>query len=144
MYEMPNYRQLKMWDNFPLQKYSTFSNTSYTFEWYFYFYQERPKLPKEMYRILETLEKTAVIPIGGNYNTNDRLCPELTLSWEDKFTLLGFQIDNRLRLLNDNYEKCFKKVHEIGRKWARYRLSLKGLNSPTWPQYWIRAPTPTK
>ena len=73
------------------------------------------------------LEKTAVIPIGGNYNTNDKLCPELTLSWEDKFTLIGFQIDNRLKLLNDNYEKCFKKVHEIGRKWPRYRLLLKGL-----------------
>ena len=72
------------------------------------------------------MEKTAVIPIGGNYDINDKLCPELTLSWEDKFTLLGFQIDNRLKLLNENYEKCFKKVHEIGRKWARYRLSLKG------------------
>ena len=68
------------------------------------------------------MEKTAVIPIGGNYNTNDKL----TLSWEDKVTLLGFRIDNRLKLLNDNYEKCFKKVHESGRKWARYRLSLKG------------------
>ena len=72
------------------------------------------------------LEKTVVIPISGNYDINDRLCPELTLSWEEKFTLLGFQIDNRLKLLNENYEKCFKKVHEIGRKWARYRLSLKG------------------
>ena len=72
------------------------------------------------------LEKTAVIPIGGNYNINDKLCPELTLSWEDKFTLLGFQIDNRLKLLNDNYEKCFKKVHEISRRWTRYRFSLKG------------------
>ena len=72
------------------------------------------------------LEKTAVIPIGGNYDTNDKLCPELALSWENNFTLLGFQIDSRLKLLNENYEKCFKKVHEIGRKWARYRLSLKG------------------
>ena len=66
-------------------------------------------------------EKTAVIPIGGNYDINDKLCPELALSWEDKFTLLGFQIDNRLKHLNDNYEKCFKKVHEISRQWARYR-----------------------
>ena len=32
------------------------------------------------------LEKTAVIPIGGNYDINDKLCPELTLSWEDNFT----------------------------------------------------------
>ena len=69
------------------------------------------------------LEKSAVIQIGGDYDINDKLCPELALSWENKFTLLGFQIDNRLKDLNDNYEKCFKKVHKIGR---RYRLSQKG------------------
>ena len=72
------------------------------------------------------MEKTAEIPIVGNYDINDKLCPELELSWEDKFTLLGFQIDSRLKLLKENYEKCFKKVHEIGRRWARYRLLLKG------------------
>ena len=55
------------------------------------------------------LEETAVIPIGGKYDINDKLCPELALSKEDKFTLLGFQNDNRLKHLNDNYEKCFKK-----------------------------------
>ena len=71
-------------------------------------------------------EKTAVIPIGGKYDINDKLCPELALSWENKFTLLGFQIDSRLKLRNKNYEKFFKKVHEISRRWARYRLSLKG------------------
>ena len=39
---------------------------------------------------------------------------------------LGFQINNRLKNLNDNYEKCIKKVHEISRRWARYRFLLKG------------------
>ena len=48
------------------------------------------------------LEKTDVIPIGGNYDINDKLCPELALSWENEFTLLGFQIDNRLKELNEN------------------------------------------
>ena len=72
------------------------------------------------------MEKTSVIPISGNYDINDKRCPELALSWEDKFTLLGFKIDNRLNHLKDNYEKCFKKVHEICRHWARYRLSCKG------------------
>ena len=62
-----------------------------------------------------------------NYDINDKLCPELALSLENKFTLLGFQIDNRLKeQLNDNYEKCYKKVPEISRRWTRYRLSLKG------------------
>ena len=31
-----------------------------------------------------------------------------------------------LKKLNGNYEKCFKMVHEISRRWARYRISLKG------------------
>ena len=66
-----------------------------------------------------------MIPSGGNYDIDDKLCSELALSWENGFTLLGFQIDNRLMEQNENYEKCFKKVHKISRRWARYRLSLK-------------------
>ena len=65
------------------------------------------------------MEKTAVISISGNYDINHKLCPELALRWEDKFTVLGFQIDGRLKLLDDTMQKCFKKVHEISRRWAR-------------------------
>ena len=65
------------------------------------------------------MEKTTVIPIGGNYDINDKLCPELALSWENKFTLLGFQIDNRLKDLHENYKKCLKKVQKISRRRAR-------------------------
>ena len=50
-----------------------------------------------------------MIPIHGNYDVNDKLCPELALSWENKFTMLEFQINNRLKELNENYEKCYKK-----------------------------------
>ena len=71
-------------------------------------------------------EKTSVIPIGGNFDTSDRLCSELGLNWESEFTLLGFQINSRLNKLNDNYKKRFQCVHAIGRKWARYQLSLNG------------------
>ena len=69
------------------------------------------------------LDKNSVIPIGGNFDIEDKLCPELALSWENNFTLLGFQIDNRLEKLDVNYKKCYQKIHEINRKWARYRLS---------------------
>ena len=72
------------------------------------------------------LEKTSVIPIGGNCNTTDRLCPELALSWESDFKLVWFQIDSRLNKLDENYEKCYEKMHGISRKWARYQLSFKG------------------
>ena len=72
------------------------------------------------------LEKTSVIPIGGNFDTSDKLCPELGLKWESEFTLLGFQIDSRLNNYDMNYQKCFERGHAISRKWARYPLSLKG------------------
>ena len=72
------------------------------------------------------LEKTSVIPIEGNFDTSDSLCPELALNWESDFTFLGFQIDSRLNKLDDYYEKCYKKMHGISRKWARYQLSIKG------------------
>ena len=71
--------------------------------------------------LLCNLEKTAVIPIGGNYDINNKICPELALGWENKYTLLVFKIDNRLKEINDKYEKCFKKVHEISRRWARWQ-----------------------
>ena len=73
------------------------------------------------------LEKTSVIPIGGNFDTSDKLCPELSLKWESEFTLLGFQIDSRLNNYDVNYQKCFERVHAISRKWARYQISLKGI-----------------
>ena len=49
------------------------------------------------------LEKVSVIPKGGNYDTTDRLCPELALNWESEFTLLGFQINSRLNKFDNNY-----------------------------------------
>ena len=41
------------------------------------------------------------------------LCPELELSWKNNFTLLGFQIDNRLEKLDVNYKKCYQKVQFV-------------------------------
>ena len=48
-------------------------------------------------------DQTSVISIGGNFNIDDKLCPNLSLSWENSFILL-----------------------ETGRRWARYKLCLKG------------------
>ena len=67
-----------------------------------------------------------VIPIGGNYDIHNKLCPELALNWENEFTLLGFQIDNRQKKVNENYEKCYKKDHKISRRWVPYTFSFKG------------------
>ena len=96
------------------------------------FIQRNPKYLRECVNILKqcanvsilqcNLEKTSVIPIRGNFDTSDKLCPELSLKWESEFTLLSFQIDSRLNNLEENYQKCFERVHAISRKWARYQL----------------------
>ena len=49
------------------------------------------------------LDKTSVIPIGTNTNINDKLCHELDMVWEENFTILGFEIDNKLCKLDKNY-----------------------------------------
>ena len=54
------------------------------------------------------LQKCAVIPIDGNYDINDKLCPELALSWENKFTLLGFH------KITKNASRRFMKSAEDG------------------------------
>ena len=80
------------------------------------FIQRNPEYLRECVNILKqfanisglqcNLEKTSVIPIGGNYDTSDKLCPELSLKWESEFTLLGFQIDSRLNNFEVNYQNA--------------------------------------
>ena len=72
------------------------------------------------------LEKTVVIPIGENTNTNDRLCPELNLEWSNKFTLLGFSLDSTLSTLDDNFNKCMTRAKKLIVKWRKYNLSIMG------------------
>ena len=51
------------------------------------------------------LDKTCVIPIGKQSNKNDQICKDLKMVWDDKFTILGFDIDNKLQNLDSNFEK---------------------------------------
>ena len=70
------------------------------------------------------LDKTSVI--GTNTNTNDQICTDLNMIWEDTFTILGFEIDNNLKKLDKNYQKIKDKIQSIIAKWKPYHLSLKG------------------
>ena len=51
--------------------------------------------PRKTHDILG--DKHCYDPNWWYYDINDKLCPELALSWENKFTLLGFKIYNRLK-----------------------------------------------
>ena len=61
------------------------------------------------------VEKTAVVSIGGNFDPKDKLCPDLGLTWDTCFTILGFDIDNRLKHLDRNLNKIHDKVNKINR-----------------------------
>ena len=72
------------------------------------------------------IDKTNIIPIGSNTNTADTLCPELNMEWTNTFTILGFEVDNKLAHLTLNFQKIKDKIKSIISKWKPYHLSLKG------------------
>ena len=71
------------------------------------------------------ISKTKVIPIG-DFNLENKLCPDINLDWEEDFTLLGFYIDNKLEKLGKNLEKINKKVSSLINTWKQYNLSVHG------------------
>ena len=72
------------------------------------------------------IDKTSVIPIGKNSDKNDILCKDLKMVWDNTFTILGFDIDNKLENLDKNFEKAKEKIRALIRKWKPYHLSLRG------------------
>ena len=72
------------------------------------------------------IDKTSVIPIGRNSNKEDQICKDLNMVWDDTFTILGFEIDNKLEKLETNFTKVKDKIKALIRKWKPYHLSLRG------------------
>ena len=74
------------------------------------------------------LDKTTVVPLGGNYSIekNDQLCSDLKLVWVNTFKLLGLDFDSRLQNLNSNYEVKFLIVEDLIFKWKRRMLTTLG------------------
>merc|ERR1711936_1375290 len=70
------------------------------------------------------LDKTFVIPVG-NF-AKETMCQDLHLKWVDSFTVLGINIDNRLKHLQDNYHRIYEKVDKKTGHWIRYGLTFKG------------------
>merc|ERR1711970_1717230 len=51
---------------------------------------------------------------------------DLKLSWENNFTILGMEIDNKLKLLSKNFENVYNKTRSIISRWSGYDLSIQG------------------
>merc|ERR1712059_247596 len=62
----------------------------------------------------------------GNFDRENKICQDINLSWEDEFTLLGFQIDNRLENLKQNIWVINTKVENLINRWKLYYVSLHG------------------
>ena len=54
------------------------------------------------------------------------ICSDLKLSWEKEFTILGVDIDNRLKKLNKNFDRIYNDTRGIISRWAGYNLSFHG------------------
>ena len=70
------------------------------------------------------LDKTFVIPVG-NF-AKGTMCEDLNLKWVDSFTVLGITIDNRLKYLQDNFQRIYEKVDKKIGTWIRYGLTFQG------------------
>ena len=72
------------------------------------------------------LDKTKVIPFGNICNTKDILCKEIPLEWEDSFTLLGLDIDNKLEKLYQIFLKIHSKTLSLIKDWKARRIPIEG------------------
>ena len=66
-------------------------------------------------------EKTKVIWIGSRKNSNQILCPELNLSWDNRpFTVLGVKFSTNLRDIIDlNYESKIEEIKSLLACWSK-------------------------
>ena len=72
------------------------------------------------------LDKTRVVPFGSNFNTKDKLCPNLPLKWESSFTLLGINIDNKLMEIDLNFDRIHTKTKSLINDWRSRNLPIQG------------------
>ena len=72
------------------------------------------------------IEKTKCIPIGGNCDLNDKICPDIKLEWESTFTILGLEVDQKLEKLGNNFIRLHSKCKTIINSWKGRNLTIQG------------------
>jgi hypothetical protein len=73
-------------------------------------------------------EKTKVIWIGSRKNSQETLCHEYNLSWEqNNFTILGITFSTYLsEIINLNYEKKIEEIKNLFLSWSKRMISPMG------------------
>ena len=72
------------------------------------------------------LDETNVIPFGKHTNPGNKICHELEVNWTDSFKLLGLEIDNKLELMGQNFDKTHVKAQYIISAWKSRNLPMNG------------------
>ena len=63
------------------------------------------------------LGKTKAVWFGTNFNSNQKLCPDLPLKWSKTFTLLGIEFNNNLEGMEKNFNDKLEKVEKMLSCW---------------------------
>ena len=72
------------------------------------------------------LDKTNVIPFGKYFNPGNKICHKPEVNWTDRFKLLGLEIDNKLELMGQNFDKAHVKYQNINSDWKSRKFPING------------------
>ena len=65
-----------------------------------------------------SLTKTKAVWFGNKWDSNDKLCPHLSLNWVKTFTLLGIEFNNNLENMEKNFEDKIIKIDKMLSNWS--------------------------
>ena len=73
-----------------------------------------------------SVSKTKAIWFGKNYMCDYKLCPEIDLIWDKKFTLLGIDFHNNLEKMEDNFWNKMSSLEKLLANWSYRYLTTYG------------------
>ena len=73
-----------------------------------------------------SISKTKAVWFGKDYNSNQKLCPDINLNWCKQFTLLGINFDNNLDDIEINFFNTVRKMEKIISNWFYRYLTPYG------------------
>ena len=63
---------------------------------------------------------------GAGHGNQHRLCPDLSLNWDTKFRLLGFDFDSSLTGMECNFDSKIEEIKKVFNCWINRTLSIYG------------------
>ena len=79
---------------------------------------------KKISGLAANLDKTNVILFGKFFIPGNKIYHDLEVNWTNNFKLLGLEIDNKLELMGQNFEKTHTKTQHIISDWKSHKLLI--------------------